>query len=600
MRVEGEQEPLQVNGMPALDALPVSPTQRVRRPPPAHPIDALTPQVEQLMTTVTSGRYVAFSVAAMASALASALMDVRLDEEETAEGSLLERVATELLKSRLSSMIVFHFYVVVLYHVFLAVTRLSFGEIRRPEIQQTKETILHFILMRSLLLASTLGGSGSSEGDGEDAEKEPSRTPIELLLVWLSVIGFLRGLLSICNARFDYLLTRPMARTSEFHRLALTLLAVLVVNVVVAVFCSFVPAFSASVVHLTWFEAALLLVKALQLGTKVVFHVFDVGNLDAEQGLEKGEYYLLLLQTGLSGAYLVLLVTYYLYIISMDHFRVSFLDFILILNVKNATVALLEKVKQVQTYQQVVVELDALFPDASADELEAVKDDVCVICLKSMDTHAKKLDCGHLFHRLCLRQCLQRASVGDAFAGMDPMLMPTRQQAVREHRSVRTVLTSFRCPLCRKPVRADKPEVSTPAPTQVRETPVVATEQPPEVEGDHARDVDAPRPPVQAPVEPPAPVFRLSTEALSRWLPVPNLSFEVVRPPVFAPFVVTDEMLHRVWQVFPQYSMETIRRDLMVTRSPERTIERILAGFVQSEDGENREDDELNWNATAL
>ncbi|GLE09127.1 hypothetical protein PINS_up020718 [Pythium insidiosum] len=68
--------------------------------------------------------------------------------------------------------------------------------------------------------------------------------------------------------------------------------------------------------------------------------------------------------------YLVLLVSYYLYIISVDHFRVSFMDFILILNVKNATVELLEKVKQVQMYHQVVVELDALFPDASQAELE--------------------------------------------------------------------------------------------------------------------------------------------------------------------------------------------------------------------------------------
>jgi hypothetical protein len=57
--------------------------------------------------------------------------------------------------------------------------------------QQTKETILHFLLMRSLLLASTIGAS-------------QTKPPVELLLIWLSVVAFLRGIVSICTARFDY------------------------------------------------------------------------------------------------------------------------------------------------------------------------------------------------------------------------------------------------------------------------------------------------------------------------------------------------------------------------------------------------------------
>ncbi|KAJ0402971.1 hypothetical protein P43SY_009228 [Pythium insidiosum] len=440
-----------------------------QQPATAPARDPAAPQVERVLGLVGGGRYVLFSVAATAIAVASTYQKAPTIVD--ADGSVVSAwlaFREELLRSRLNMAIVLHFYFVVLYHVFLAVTHVCFDSIRRAELQvsiQTKETILHFLLMRSLLLASTLGGGSNSsgsagfsstiDGDTDQTAVRAGRPPVVWLLIWLSVLAFLRGILSICSARFEHLLTRPMTRPTEFHRLAFTLLAIIVVNGLVAAASTHSGGvFSTTVVHLTWFEAALFVVKAAQLGTKVVFHLFDVGHL-ADHGIDTGEYGLLVLQTGLSGTYLVLLVSYYLYIISVDHFRVSFMDFILILNVKNATVELLEKVKQVQMYHQVVVELDALFPDATQGELDAVQDDVCVICLKPMENQVKKLECGHLFHRVCLRQCLQ-------------------------------------------------------------------------------------------------PGF------LARWLPVPDVYFEVARPAP-TPFVVTDEMVLRVWEVFPQFSVDVIR-----------------------------------------
>lgn len=250
----------------------------------------------------------------------------------------------------------------------------------------------------------------------------------------------------------------------DLHRLALALGIVIALDFLMATLCSLVSVFSQLVVHFAWFEAALLLIKTLQLGTKVAFHVFDIGN-SIEFGSEKGEFYLLVLQTTLSGCYLVQLVFYYLYIISVDQFRVSFLDFILIINVKNATVQLLENLKKVKMYHQVVMDLDQLFPDATKAELAAVSDDVCVICLKPMDTQAKKLHCGHLFHRFCLRQCLQKASVGDAFNnGMDGggVNRVANGLGIDTGNAARTQANStLRCPICRKHVHSGKPDALT-------------------------------------------------------------------------------------------------------------------------------------------
>ncbi|KAJ0404379.1 hypothetical protein ATCC90586_003122 [Pythium insidiosum] len=509
--------------------------------------DPAAPQVERVLGLVGGGRYVLFSVAATAIAVASTYQKAPTIVD--ADGSVVSAwlaFREELLRSRLNMAIVLHFYFVVLYHVFLGVTHVCFDSIRRAELQ------------------------------------------------------------------VSILLTRPMTRPTEFHRLAFTLLAIIVVNGLVAAASTHSGGvFSTTVVHLTWFEAALFVVKAAQLGTKVVFHLFDVGHL-ADHGVDTGEYGLLVLQTGLSGTYLVLLVSYYLYIISVDHFRVSFMDFILILNVKNATVELLEKVKQVQMYHQVVVELDALFPDATQGELDAVQDDVCVICLKPMENQVKKLECGHLFHRVCLRQCLQRASIGDAFAPttLDPiarMGQPLGETPTAA--TAQSAMSNFRCPLCRKPVRGATAKDSARSEDRfIGDAPTPAAPAQAGVNGVATPPGVAPAPVVAEPPAGPPPerVFRVSTGFLARWLPVPDVYFEVARPAP-TPFVVTDEMVLRVWEVFPQFSVDVIRRDLASTRSPERTIERILNGRISADGtaaGEgNILDDvdvDLRWGLSAL
>lgn len=258
-----------------------------------------------------------------------------------------------------------------------------------------------------------------------------------------------------------------MTQMKDLHRLALVLGGVIAFDLILATACSLLSVFSTLVVHFAWFEASLLLIRTLQLGTKVAFHVFDVGS-SVEFGSEKGEFYLLVLQTALSGCYLAQLVFYYLYIISVDQFRVSFLDFILIINVKNATVQVLENFKKVKMYHQVVMDLDRQFPDATQEELDAVADDVCVICLKPMDKQAKKLHCGHLFHRFCLRQCLQKASIGDAFTGLDAPV-PRMGNALDFDAGgtaapQRAANSSLRCPICRKHVHPEKPDSTMPPP----------------------------------------------------------------------------------------------------------------------------------------
>ena len=60
---------------------------------------------------------------------------------------------------------------------------------------------------------------------------------------------------------------------------------------------------------------------------------------------------------------------------------------------------------QYYRYRQIIANMEARFPVATEEELEA-SDRICIICRDRMET-AKKLPCGHFFHVDCLRSWLQ-------------------------------------------------------------------------------------------------------------------------------------------------------------------------------------------------
>ncbi|KAI9992984.1 hypothetical protein PInf_015034 [Phytophthora infestans] len=560
----------------------------------------------QLGELVTGRRYFLLTLAA--TGIAAAIAAQRLRESPTPDprASGIQLFIVELMSSRISAMIILHFFLVAMYHAFLLLARAALGALRPLELQQTKETLIPFVLLRCQLLVSTMEPSGH-------------RMELGMLVVWLAALAVLRALLALTQARFQHLLTRPMTQLRDLQRLGAVLVGVIVLNLALAATCSRLRLFSNRIVHVPWFEASLMLLKTLELGVQVGFQSLDVraASLSEEEDSgysENSEFHLLLLQTVLSGCYLVQLVLYYLYVISVDQFRVSLFDLILILNVKNATMRLLDKIKHVKLYQRVVLDLDQLFPDATADELESVADDVCAICLKSMSTQAKKLRCGHLFHRLCLRQCLQKASVSDALAGLDPLTRmanglgmegPLPPAASGSSASS----TSMRCPICRKQVcggrcdemtsaepehpRPQQPEAEAAAPQTEQQQVAINN-----VQGElQAQPAAAPG--AAAPEE----VLRFSTAFLSRWVPFPNFSFEIVRHRGgMRNFEVTQEMLQQIWEVFPQYTLEEIRADLTRTRSAERTMERILNGRLDEQRlaMEQRDADRADMDATGV
>ncbi|KAI9913139.1 hypothetical protein PsorP6_006378 [Peronosclerospora sorghi] len=569
----------------------------------------------QLSAFVTGRRYLMLTAAATAVLSVGSMQRLRALLVSDALSWTFTRLLAELFTTRISAMITLHFFVVVMYHACVCLASAMLGVLRPTELQQTKETLIPFVLLRCQLLVSTM----------EPFAQGWSGTEIGLLVVWLAALAALRALVALAHARFQHVLTKPRTQVHDLQRIGTLLGLVFVLNFAMAATCSRLHLFSERIMYIPWFEASLMVLKTLELGVQVGFHNLDFSEAnsleddEASTGCwENSEFHLLLLQTALYGCYLVQLVVYYLYVISVDKFRVSLFDLILILNVKNSTVRLLKKLKHVKLYHQVVLDLDHLFPDATPEELHSAADDVCVICLQFMPTQAKKLRCGHLFHRLCLRQCLQKASNSEFLAGLDPL---TRMANGLEMESPLPVggnsfsnSTSMRCPICRMHVCGEKsdeaspeqleehlyqPEAVAAGSREAGQQQQVAVTSNTQVEAREQATVDANG---NAASEE---VLRFSTAFLSRYVPFPNFSFEIVR---HRNFEVTQEMLQQIWEVFPQYTREEIRADLARTQSVERTMERILSGRLDEQrvanggfvDAALEPGDDLRWGLTTL
>lgn len=70
------------------------------------------------------------------------------------------------------------------------------------------------------------------------------------------------------------------------------------------------------------------------------------------------------------------------------------------------------RINDIIRYRQATADMERRYPSATAQELAAAVDRVCIVCREDMEVGVadppKKLPCGHLFHLRCLRSWLER------------------------------------------------------------------------------------------------------------------------------------------------------------------------------------------------
>ncbi|KDO24609.1 hypothetical protein SPRG_10141 [Saprolegnia parasitica CBS 223.65] len=313
-------------------------------------------------------RYAFFSCAAGAVALASTY-----ERCMSATCGSLEAIVELAVKSKPSVLALLNVYMLCLYAVFHAASPLVFGAVRLAEVGRVREHMLQFLVLRCILLLNTLGSVGFHA--------------MLRLVLWMSMLTLLHATLTLLRLRLSY---AGLADRATGTILGVTL--GLLLGLLLASWHVFAAA-SSVLCLLTCTEALLALVKWAHTALLVLGP-----RLERDLLLLKAQFIL-------DVTHLVGLLAQYMGVLSLGGFRVSFLDFVLVMNVKRTLSKAQGRLAEYYDYAAILSELSTALPDVSIMD-EHGEPQVCAICLAPLCV-AKQLECGHVFHLGCLRQCFQ-------------------------------------------------------------------------------------------------------------------------------------------------------------------------------------------------
>lgn len=203
--------------------------------------------------------------------------------------------------------------------------------------------------------------------------------------------------------------------------------------------------------------------------------------------------------------------------------------------------------------------LDSRFPDASEEDIHNLND-TCAICQMNMES-AKKLPCGHMFHRNCLRQWFQRIEVHTCpICRLSLLQPPTSSNTNDGNDATETVNTS------NQTEELDNTSVGeTPPPT-------TSTEESTANVNEHDANTNANTPPT---LNENRNTYTFSSNDLPTWFPIPSFSFEFGTVTHNASQGIqmntaaqsdpqTEDAIRRILEVLPDVTSDAIRRHLML------------------------------------
>eukprot|EP01122_Echinamoeba_exundans_P013258 TRINITY_DN5757_c0_g1_i1.p1 TRINITY_DN5757_c0_g1~~TRINITY_DN5757_c0_g1_i1.p1 ORF type:complete len:665 (-),score=93.29 TRINITY_DN5757_c0_g1_i1:21-2015(-) len=349
---------------------------------------------------------------------------------------------------------------------------------------------------------------------------EPSMTDLVVWTIWFSFVGLMHTFCGLAAERFKNLMTySPNAVWWAHARLVALLLLLLFADLGWFTLClSVFSAEGRTQVFLLVYECFTLFVDCVSGLVKNLIHFADLARGGNWEG--RGAY---MFYTDVIASAIVLAATlgHYVVILFIHGISLNVVDVLIFVNMRIVFLNLKTKIAAYRNYRRLAIDMDQRYPQVPAEELQQLNDS-CAICREHM-TAARRLPCGHIFHTACLRSWL-------------------------EH--------NHTCPTCRHPLIDDS-----------------------------AQNRNAPR----GPMPPGAPGQNDARPSVwsfnSNWMGwLPSLSVEVVRAGEADPTLLAAAnpllaaQVAAVQGVFPDMPAPVIIRDLLVTGSPDMTINNILEG----------------------
>lgn len=147
-----------------------------------------------------------------------------------------------------------------------------------------------------------------------------------------------------------------------------------------------------------------------QLAVQIIESVYQ-----NDEDWEAGGRFIYLEKVGCEFVILSATFSHYLHLFCREGISFSIISipsFVIGMRLKIIAGKWLKLVNDFQQYRRVMEALDSQFNDASSEELQSIQHEVCAICLRGMSA-AKKLPCGHYFHKSCIRQYFECRTASD-------------------------------------------------------------------------------------------------------------------------------------------------------------------------------------------
>ncbi|ETV96964.1 hypothetical protein H310_09817 [Aphanomyces invadans] len=334
-----------------------------------------------------TAKYAFFSCAAGIVAVASAY------EKASLLSFSSDVVLQHLLASKWSLLVLLNVFGLILVRFFQVIVHCTLGPLATAEWKHLRESAFSFILLRCILLFNAIDWTVLDN------------RPLLHLVLWMALLTVVHSLFTALRRRFDTLGSTPL---QGFYT---TLVVLLLSLLATARLSLYMFAFPSVLCVISLSECAILLLLWLQLSLQL--YLANASNswqdgctVAAISMTERKASVATLLLMALDVLALIGTACQYGWLRTLDGesmFRVSFLDFVLMLHGRQAIATVQRQYRQWKRLQLILLACDSTFETVSHSHEADVQ---CVICLHRL-TMATKLPCGHSFHRHCLRQCLQ-------------------------------------------------------------------------------------------------------------------------------------------------------------------------------------------------
>ncbi|XP_013162480.1 PREDICTED: E3 ubiquitin-protein ligase hrd-like protein 1 [Papilio xuthus] len=431
-----------------------------------------------------------------------------------------------------------------------ALRRLVFGRLRVAEAQRIKDKFWNYVFYKFIFVFGVVNVQYMDE--------------VLLWCSWFTLLGCLHLLAQLCKDRFEYLSSSPQPARWAHARLLALLAGVLgAAGTLLAAAARWGLPVGRDTFAFMAAECVLVGVTALHVVARFVLRARDADPAGP------AAYYTHLVFDSVS---LATELAHVAHMVVHCNALVSMASLVLLMQLRHLLHALLARLRRHRIYTALAHHMRRNYPMASREEVEENEDN-CAICWEPMK-EARKLPCSHLFHKylpslrflrtFLLRICLVcRKQKAESIAKLGVVLFErgtsfggaTVAPAVVAHRAR---ASGAACCSSLHPLRPLRPPPLAP------------------------HDPHAPHgPQLAANVNRANHFFHFDGSRYVSWLPSFSVEVRRVRadaPPDRPADSQLEAMARQVQQVFPQFSLDALSEDLAHTRSPDRTVDNILAG----------------------